>query len=174
MHTCTLHFYNFCGVIWLLFLWGVIRLLFLWGVTWLLIFVGCYLVTIFVGCYLVTVFVRCYLVTIFASCRLITETPAAPSITVSPSTFDFNDAVTLTCDPATAGSSYTYVWSRDGTTLSETGSQLSIGSFAAGDTGTYTCAVVDQGITSPVSAGTTVTASCKFKIQDYFIVSFEK
>lgn len=90
-----------------------------------------------------------------------TETPSAPSITVSPTTFDFNDAVTLTCNPATAGSSYTYVWSRDGTTLSETGSQLIIGSFAAVDTGTYTCAVVDQGVTSPVSADTTVTASCE-------------
>ena len=135
---------------------------------------GCYLVSYF--CWVLSgyyfcviwllIFVGCYLFTIFASCRLITETPAAPSITVSPSTFDFNDAVTLTCDPATAGSSYTYVWSRDGTTLSETGSQLSIGSFAAGDTGTYTCAVVDQGITSPVSAGTTVTASCMFTIRD--------
>ncbi|XP_070181311.1 serine-rich adhesin for platelets-like [Littorina saxatilis] len=87
------------------------------------------------------------------------ETQVAPNITVSPIVFDFNAAVNLTCQPATTGSGYSFAWSRDGDTLSETGSQLSISSFAASNAGTYTCAVVDQGIASTVSSGTIVTAS---------------
>ena len=70
-----------------------------------------------------------------------TEPPSAPtSISSTLIGVPAGGSTSLTCNHDNTGS-FTYVWSKDGYSLAETSSVLSLSSFTLSDGGVYTCAI---------------------------------
>lgn len=80
------------------------------------------------------------------------DPPAQPTIKPSSQLVSVGSKVTLTCETtSTPVTTFTYKWSKDGVSMAATGQTLTIDQVQSSDGGTYTCAVVDNSVTSATS-----------------------
>ena len=86
--------------------------------------------------------------------------PHTPTLTVSPTdvTLETGTPVTLTCATISTGGTVTYDFLKDGTSVaSQSSGTYTISNSSPADTGTYTCTVSINSVTSLTSSGHTTT-----------------
>ena len=91
------------------------------------------------------------------------DIPAQPSISVTPSSINSGDTVSLTCTSSSESTlSLTYEWLQDSTVRTETSQVLTFSSFdSSTDAGSYRCAAINSAVKSDYSTAVQVATAGK-------------